>query len=59
LGKVQRGLIQRLTKNHDFPMESPVARELLINRQILEHFSNRRDSFAVHPALVEALADSA
>jgi hypothetical protein len=59
LGRVQRGLIRRLTSNYEFSMENPVAKELLVNRQILEHFSNHRDSFAVHLALIQALADSA
>ncbi len=58
LGRAQRGLILRLTNNAEFSTENTMARELLINRQVLEHFSNHRDSFAVHPALVEALAES-
>jgi Cdc6-like AAA superfamily ATPase len=58
LGRVQLGLIRRLTNNYEFSTENPVARELLVNRQILEHFNNHRDSFAVHPALVEVLAES-
>jgi len=58
LGRAELGLIRLLTNNSKFSTENPVARELLINRQVLEYFNNHRDSFAVHPALVEVLAES-
>jgi hypothetical protein len=58
LGRVQLQLIRRLINNYDFSAENPIARELLINRQVLEYFSNQRDFFAVHPALVEVLPES-
>jgi hypothetical protein len=59
LGATQRKWIQRLIDNQEFPVENPTARELLVNRQVLEYFNNQRDFFAVHPALLEVLAESA
>jgi hypothetical protein len=59
LGKSQRSRIRRLIDNEEFSIEDPTSRELVINRQVLEYFNNGRDFFAVHPALVEALAESA
>lgn len=58
LGKTQRRLITRLIDNEDFSTENPIGRELLVNRQVLEYFSNGRDSFAVHPALAEMLTEA-
>ncbi len=57
LGKSQRARIGRLIDNQEFLVENPVSRELLVNRQVLEYFSEGRDSFAVHPALAEALQE--
>jgi hypothetical protein len=59
LGKIQLRRIRRLIDNNEFSVEDPIAKELLINRQVLEYFSNQRDSFAVHPALAEVLTESA
>lgn len=58
LGKTHRARIRRLIENDEFLLESPVSKELLVNRQVLEYFSNGRDSFAVHPALKEVLQES-
>jgi hypothetical protein len=41
--------------NDEFPIEDPVALELLVNRQVLEYFDHGRESFKVHPALVKVL----
>jgi hypothetical protein len=59
LGWPHRRRIQQLMDIRAFTIEDPAARELVINRQVLEYFSNGRDFFAVHPALVEALVESA
>lgn len=59
IGKVQRRRIQQLMDNEEFSIDDPIARELVINRQVLEYFNNGRDFFAVHPALVEVLAEPA
>jgi hypothetical protein len=53
LGRTQRRRIRLLMDDEGFLVGDPVSRELLVNRQVLEHFSNGRDSFAVHPALAE------
>jgi hypothetical protein len=58
LGRTQRRQIRQLMDNDEFSVENPISRELLINRQVLEYFSNGRDSFAVHPALAELLKES-
>lgn len=58
LGTTQRKWIRRLIDNKEFSTENPIARELLINRQVLEYFSDQREFFAVHPALAEVLAES-
>jgi len=58
LGKTQRARVRRLMDNEEFSIEFPTSKELLINRQVLEHFNNGSDSFAVHPALAEALQQS-
>jgi hypothetical protein len=59
LGSSQRRWVKRLLENHEFSTENPVARELLVNRQVLEYFSDQRDRFAVHPALAPMLAEPA
>jgi hypothetical protein len=58
LGKTHRARIRRLMENEEFLLENPVSKELLVNRQVLEYFSNGRDFFAVHPALKEVLQES-
>lgn len=55
LGNTQIRLLRRLTDDGDFPMEDSTARELLVNRQVLEHFSRGREFFALHPALAKML----
>jgi hypothetical protein len=59
LGNTQRRRIQELIDDAEFSIEDPIARALVINRQVLEYFNSGRDFFAVHPALVEALKESA
>jgi Cdc6-like AAA superfamily ATPase len=59
LGRTHRIRIQRLLKNEEFSLDTPVSIELLINRQVLEHFSQGRDIFAVHPALIRVLEETA
>ena len=58
LGKKHRARIRRLLDGEGFSVDDPLSRELLINRQVLEYFNNGSDSFAVHPALAEALQES-
>jgi Cdc6-like AAA superfamily ATPase len=55
LGNDQKGLLRRLTEDGEFPMENSTARELLVNRQVLEYFRGGLDSLAVHPALARVL----
>jgi Holliday junction resolvasome RuvABC ATP-dependent DNA helicase subunit len=55
LGNTQKRLLRRLSENGDFPIQDSTARELLVNRQVLEHFSRGREFFAVHPALAKVL----
>jgi ABC-type dipeptide/oligopeptide/nickel transport system ATPase component len=59
LGRTQRRRIQHLTDDLEFSIEDPIARALVINRQVLEYFNGGRDFFSVHPALAEALKESA
>jgi hypothetical protein len=59
LGNAQQRVIRRLIDNEEFSVESPFAKQLLVNRQVLEYFSGQRDFFAVHPALAKILAESA
>ena len=59
VGKTQRARIQQLMDNEEFSIEDPISRGLVINRQVLEYFENGRDFFAIHPALLEVLAESA
>jgi hypothetical protein len=56
LGIAQRRRLDRLARSGQFSLEDPVALELLVNRQVLEHFENERESFKVHPALSRVLA---
>ena len=58
LGKMQKKLIQRIAADDEFPSEDPAAKELLVNRQVLEYFTHGREFFAVHPSLAEVLADT-
>jgi hypothetical protein len=55
LGNTHKRLIRRLADNSEFPIEDSTARELLVNRQVLEYFSRGREFFAVHPALSRVL----
>jgi len=55
LGKTHRMRLRRLADNEEFPIEDSTARELLVNRQVLEYFSRGREFFAVHPALAKVL----
>jgi hypothetical protein len=59
LGRSHRNRIRRLLENDEFSLDAPQSIELLINRQVLEHFIQGRDTFAVHPALVEVLEEPA
>jgi hypothetical protein len=59
LGNPQRRLIRRLVESDEFSPENATARELLVNRQVLEYFSEGRDYFAVHPSLAAVLPESA
>jgi ABC-type dipeptide/oligopeptide/nickel transport system ATPase component len=59
LGNTQRRRIQKLIDDAEFSIDDPISRALVINRQVLEYFNSGRDFFAVHPALVEALKESA
>jgi hypothetical protein len=56
LGTTHRFRLRRLAVNKEFPIEDSTARELLVNRQVLEYFSRGREFFAVHPALAKVLA---
>jgi hypothetical protein len=55
LGNSHRLRLRRLIANGEFPIENATALELLVNRQVLEYFSQGRESFAVHPALAKVL----
>jgi hypothetical protein len=55
LGKTQKRLLNSLSDNGSFPIDDPSARELLVNRQVLEYFGHGREFFAVHPALSPVL----
>jgi len=55
LGTSHRFCLRRLAVNKEFPIEDSTARELLVNRQVLEYFSRGREFFAVHPALAKVL----
>jgi hypothetical protein len=59
LGRSHRNRLRRLIDNEEFSLDAPVNLELLINRQVLEHFSQGRDTFAVHPALIGVLEETA
>jgi hypothetical protein len=55
LGKSHIRLLRRLAENDEFPIGDSTAKELLVNRQVLEYFSRGREHFAVHPALAKVL----
>ena len=55
LGNTHRRLLRRLIGHGEFPIENSTARELLVNRQVLEYFKGGVDYFAVHPALAKML----
>ena len=55
LGTSHRVRLLRLAVNKEFPIEDSTARELLVNRQVLEYFSRGREFFAVHPALAKVM----
>jgi hypothetical protein len=57
MGTAQRRRIQKLITNDEFSVEDTIAKQLLVNRQVLEYFSDQRDTFAVHPALREVLPE--
>jgi hypothetical protein len=59
LGKSHIRLLRRLAENDEFPVEDSTAKELLVNRQVLEYFSRGREHFAVHPALAKVLPKTA
>jgi len=59
LGNSHKRLIRNLLENYAFDVDNSTARELLVNRQVLEYFSGGRESFAVHPALAKVLPKSA
>jgi energy-coupling factor transporter ATP-binding protein EcfA2 len=58
LGGTSMFRLRRLVNNKAFPIEDSAARELLVNRQVLEYFSRGREYFAVHPALAKVLPKS-
>lgn len=55
LGRTHRTRLRRLAKNDQFPIEDSTARELIVNRQVLEYFDRGREFFVVHPALTKVL----
>jgi len=55
LGNTHKRLLRRLIGHGEFPIENSTARELLVNRQVLEYFKGGADYFAVHPALTKIL----
>lgn len=59
LGNPQKRLLRRLANEQEFPLDDPVALQLLVNRQVLEHTKNGRETFTVHPALSKVLPKSA
>jgi hypothetical protein len=59
LGRTHMRLLRRLAENDEFPIEDETARELLVNRQVLEYYSRGREFFAVHPALAKVLPKAA
>jgi hypothetical protein len=55
LGYTHRRLLRGLIDDRKFPIENSTARELLVNRQVLEYFKGGVDYFAAHPALAKIL----
>jgi hypothetical protein len=58
MGKVPHLLLRRLIDTLGFSLEYPSAKELPVNRQVLEYCTDGRDSFAVDPALQYVLSGS-
>jgi hypothetical protein len=59
LGKTHLLRLRQLASNEGFRVGDPASRELLVNRQVLEHFTNGREFFVIHPALAKVLPRSA
>jgi len=59
LGNNQKRLLRRLAEDGEFPVENTTAKELLVNRQVVEYFKRGLESFAVHPALAKVLPNPA
>ncbi|MGB9456881.1 MAG: hypothetical protein WCB12_12610 [Bryobacteraceae bacterium] len=59
LGRTHRLRLRQLATGEGFEVRDSASRELLVNRQVLEHFSNGRESFVVHPALAKVLPKTA
>jgi Cdc6-like AAA superfamily ATPase len=57
VGPTAKYLIERLMQKGYFSTDQPVARELLVHRQVLEYFRDGGDVFAVHPALAEVMGE--
>ena len=55
LGRTDRLRLRQLANNEGFRVGDPASRELLVNRQVLEHFNNGREFFVIHPALAKVL----
>lgn len=55
LGNNQRRVLRRLAEDGEFLVDTSTAKELLVNRQVLEYFKSGVDYFAVHPALLKTL----
>jgi len=57
LGRTHKNIIRQLLTDGSFSPENDTARELLVNRQVLEYSKSGRDFFRVHPALAEVLPE--
>jgi hypothetical protein len=55
LGSAHRARLRTLKVNGHFSIEDSAARELIVNRQVLEYWNGDREFFAVHPALAKVL----
>lgn len=55
LGNTHMRRLRQLAVNKEFPVNDPIALELLVNRQVLEFSGRQRGSFKVHPALAKVL----
>jgi len=58
LGRTHLRILGQLSRRGEFPIQNPIALELLVNRQVLEYSRGGRESFAVHPALEKVLPKS-